>query len=64
MVWFEQYRGIGSREQLFGGASEISFFIKSSDTAAKLDNPVPSNSLNDARTGHESSAWQMFAIFS
>ena len=56
--------GVGSKKQLFGGASEISFLFKSSDTAVKLDIQVPSNSSNDARTGRESSAWQMFAVFS
>ena len=38
--------GIGLREQLLSGASEISFLNKSSDTTVKLDNLVPSNGSN------------------
>ena len=56
--------GMGSRAQHFGGASLMSFLIKSSETGAKVHNPVPANSLKDAGTGHESSTRQMFAIFS
>ena len=43
--------GTGPREWLFGGASKVSVLIKSSDTASKLNNSVPSNGSNDAGTG-------------
>ena len=56
--------GTGPREWLFGGASKVSVLIKSSDTASKLNNSVPSNGSNDAGTGHNASAWRMLAILS
>ena len=55
--------GMGSRAQRFGGASLMSFLIKSSETDAKVHNTVPANGSKDAGTGHESSTRPMFAIF-
>ena len=39
--------GIGSRAQHFGGASLMSFLIKSSETGAKVHNLVPVNGSKD-----------------